>query len=211
MSERSDLTNGTLRGRPRTVVRAGLIGLAKPLVRLRIEGLENVPASGPVLVAANHLHNADPILLAMAFPRVLYFMAKRELFGNAAFGGLIRWAGAFPVDRGKADRAAIRYAETLLAEGHAVAMFPEGTRSRTGRLGPGQPGAGLILLRSGAPLLPAAITGTDKLPGGPGATIRFGAPRVILPDAGTSRLSSQDATERIMAAIAELLPGSYRD
>lgn len=209
MSEPRDLVRGTLRDRPRTIVRAGLIALAKPLARLRIEGLENVPREGPVLVAANHLHNADPVLLAMAFPRVLYFMAKRELFGNRAFGGLIHWAGAFPVDRGKADRAAIRHAEALLAAGHAVAMFPEGTRSRTGRLGAGQPGAGLILVRSGAPLLPAAITGTDRLPGGPGVTVRFGTPRTILPEGGASRLSSQEATDRIMAAIAELLPPSY--
>lgn len=211
MTERRDPAQGTLRGRPRTVVRAGLIGLAKPLVRLRIEGLDSVPAQGPVLVAANHVHNADPVLLATAFPRVLYFMAKRELFGNAVLGELIRWAGAFPVDRGKADRAAIRHAEALLADGHAVAMFPEGTRSRTGRLGAGQPGAGLILLRSGVPLLPAAITGTERLPGGPGATIRFGVPRTIVPASGSARMTPQEATERIMAAIAELLPTSYRD
>lgn len=210
MSERPDPARGTLRGRPRIVVRAGLIGMAKPLVRLRIGGLENVPAEGPVLVAANHLHNADPVLLAMAFPRVLYFMAKRELFGNAALGGIIRWAGAFPVDRGKADRAAIRHAEALLADGHAVAMFPEGTRSRTGRLGSGQPGAGLILLRSGVPLVPAAITGTDRLPGGPGVTIRFGEPRMILPADASRRMTSVETTERIMTAIAELLPDSYR-
>lgn len=210
MTGAQDPTRGTLRGGPRTVVRAGLIGLAKPLVRLRIEGLEHVPAEGAVLVAANHLHNADPILLATAFPRVLYFMAKRELFGNALLGGIIHWAGAFPVDRGKADRSAIRHAEALLSAGQAVAMFPEGTRSRSGGLGPGQPGAGLILLRSGAPLLPAAIVGTERLPGGPGVTVRFGAPRMILPVEGSGRLSSQEATDRIMSAIAELLPASYR-
>jgi 1-acyl-sn-glycerol-3-phosphate acyltransferase len=202
-------TAGTLRGTPRRLVRATLLGVARPAARLRIAGLEHVPATGPVLVVSNHLHNADPALLGMAFPRPLYFMAKRELFGNRAFGALMRWLGAFPVDRGKADRAAIRQAEALLAAGEAVAMFPEGTRSATGKLGAGQPGVGLILLRSNAPVLPVAITGTEKLPGGPGATITFGVPRTIPRGRDGGRLGPQQATDAIMAAIAELLPAEY--
>jgi 1-acyl-sn-glycerol-3-phosphate acyltransferase len=132
---------------------------------LRIEGLHHVPATGPVIVVANHLHNADPVLLAIAFPRALYVMAKRELFASWWLSKALHIAGAFPVDRGKADRNAIRYAEAALAQGQAVAMFPEGTRSESGRLGLGQPGVGLIALRTGARILPVAITGTEQLPG----------------------------------------------
>lgn len=202
-------TRGTLRGRPRRLVRALLLAIAAPAVDLRINALQNVPASGPLLVVANHLHNADPALLGIAFPRPLYFMAKRELFANRAFGGLLGWLGAFPVDRGKADRAAIRRAEALLAAGEAVAMFPEGTRSRSGKFGAGQPGVGLIQMRSGAPVLPVAIVGTDALGPRSGVTITFGHVETIDTGSGQPRPSAQEVTDRMMALVARMLPDRY--
>ena len=220
--EIDDLLNGTLRGGNRRAVRMGLLGLVGLGIDLKIEGLEHVPSSGPVLVASNHLHNADPVLLAMAFPRPLYFMAKRELFANRALGGVLRFAGAFPVDRGKADRQAIRNAETFLAHGEAVAMFPEGTRSVSRKLGAGQPGAGLILIRSKAPLLPVAITGTEWLPGngskqtnekprGLRRTVRIHFGQMVPNEAFTTSGAgaSQAAADQIMQEIAQLLPAEY--
>ena len=216
-----DVRSGTLHGWPRSVVRGILLLLARSATGLRIDGLHHVPATGPVIVVANHLHNADPVLLAIAFPRALYVMAKRELFAPWWLSKPLRIAGGFPVDRGKADRNAIRYAEAVLAQGQAVAMFPEGTRSESGRLGAGQPGVGLIALRSGAPILPVAITGTDRLPGGrprhgsgllgrPQVCIRFGTP-FFLPSIDQGRgQASKGATDRIMAEIAALLPPAYR-
>ena len=124
-----DLNRGTLRGRPRRLVRAALLSALKRLLPLRIQGLEYVPSTGAVLVVANHLHNADPILLEIAFPRPLHFMAKRELFGVPVLGWIVRRIGAFPVDRRRADRAALRRAEAALAQGIAIGIFPEGTRS----------------------------------------------------------------------------------
>ncbi|MBA3415609.1 MAG: 1-acyl-sn-glycerol-3-phosphate acyltransferase [Chloroflexia bacterium] len=217
----SDVRRGTLHGFSRAVVRWLLLRLAGPLTGLRVEGVQHVPASGPVIVVANHLHNADPVLLAIAFPRPLYVMAKRELFAQRWLAAVLKVAGAFPVDRGKADRYAIRYAEAALSQGQAVAMFPEGTRSVSGRLGAGQAGVGLIALRSGAPLLPAAITGTESLPGNGAkrgsaggrrqpAVIRFGAPFVLPAPTTGARMSSQEATERIMAELAAVLPAPYR-
>lgn len=221
LADARDIRRGTLRGFPRAVVRWLLVRLARGLTGLRIDGLQHVPISGPVVVVANHLHNADPVLLAIAFPRALYVMAKRELFERRWLAIILTVAGAFPVDRGKADRNAIRLAEAALTLGEAVAMFPEGTRSPTGTLGVGQPGVGLIALRSRAPILPVTITGTESLPGNGGTrgpsvrrrratAIHFGPPFVLPESVEGRRLSSKDATERIMAELAKLLPTSYQ-
>ena len=210
-----------MEGAPRDALRSAIIGLARLSIRLRIEGTENIPAEGPILVAANHVHNLDPLLLAAASPRTLYFMAKRELFEIPLLGALISRLGGFPVDRGSADRSAIRYAEAVLAQGEALAMFPEGTRSPSGILQEGHAGAGLILQRSAAPLLPVGIIGTAGLPGngskksqvapeaGNMVIIRFGRPVRIEPEPG-ERLTSRQVTARIMDEIAALLPDSYR-
>jgi 1-acyl-sn-glycerol-3-phosphate acyltransferase len=215
-----DVSRGVVTGASRHLVRSILLGIGRVSIRLRVEGLEHIPESGPLLVAANHVHNLDPLLLGAAFPRTLYFMAKKELFEVPVVGPLIAKFGGFPVDRGAADRSAIRRAEAVLAQGQALAMFPEGTRSPSGILQDGQPGAGLILVRSGAPLLPVAIVGTAGLPGNGSRTaaghrnereviVRFGRPIELAPEPG-ERISSRDATARIMKEIAALLPDAYQ-
>jgi len=222
-----DLRRGTFQGRTRRWLRAVLLLILRPLLRLRIEGLEHVPPDGAVLVVANHLHNADPVLLEIVFPRALHFMAKRELFGLPLIGWIIRRAGAFPVDRGRADRTALRLAQANLDQGIPVGMFPEGTRSPSRRLRPALPGAGLVALRAGVPILPVAITGTERLPlngtkgqlaagarppdpGHAGIRIRFGAPIHLADESGSGKLGVRAATEQMMAAIAALLPPDYR-
>lgn len=216
---------GTLRGRPFRLVRALLLALLRALLGLRLEGLDNVPRTGPVLVVANHLHNADPVLIAVACPRPLHFMAKRELFSIPVIGPLIRGVGSFPVDRGKADRAALRRAEQTLAQGIAVAIFPEGTRSPTASLRRAYPGAALLALRAGVPVLPIAVTGSERLPGSGhrparrsgaaasprrGILIRFGQPFVLPRELNGQRTSSEDAANQIMIELARLLPPAYR-
>ena len=220
-----DLTRGTLRGPCFRAARGALLALLVPLLRLRIEGMEHVPRSGPVVVVANHLHNADPVVLSVAFPRPLHFMTKKEAFANPFTAAIARRVGAFPVDRGKADRGAIRHAEAALAQGIAVGIFPEGTRSVTQALRRAYPGAALIALRSGAPVLPVAITGTEWLPFNgskgrpprrtsasrtrpPGVRVCFGPPFVLSRE--EQKLSTETATDRIMAEIAALLPAAYR-
>ena len=221
------LTGGTLRGRPFRVVRRILLALLVPILRLRIEGLEHVPKTGPVLVVANHLHNTDPVLVSVAFPRPLHYMAKQELFRIPVISAIIRRVGAFPVDRQKADRAAIRRAEATLRHGIAVGMFPEGTRSVTRALKRALPGAAMLALRSGAPVVPVAITGTERLPGNGakarrrdgapeprpghrGVRIRFGPPFTIPRDLDGEKLSLDAAADLLMAEIARMLPPDYR-
>ncbi len=221
-----DLARGKLRGRTRRGLRAVLLMVLRPALGLRIEGAQLVPAEGPILVVSNHLHNADPILLHIASPRPLHVMAKRELFAITVSGWIIRRAGAFPVDRGRADRGALRLAQATLEQGIAVAMFPEGTRSPSRRLRPAQAGAGLIALRGGVPILPVAITGSERLPGDRGkggdvalpppepghrgVRVRFGAPFRLPDQTGSGKIGVQDATQRLMAAVAMLLPPDYR-
>jgi 1-acyl-sn-glycerol-3-phosphate acyltransferase len=189
--------------------------------------LEHVPAEGGILVIANHLHNADPVLLTIAFPRPLHFMAKKELFGVPLIGWVIRRVGAFPVDRGKADRGAFRRADAILAQGIAVGMFPEGTRSTTGGLGPAHSGAALLALRARVPVLPVTIVGSERLPFGgtasrhrddrrgssgmrPRLEIRIGPPFTLPSSTSDRRTSVHEASERLMTRLAEMLPPEYR-
>jgi 1-acyl-sn-glycerol-3-phosphate acyltransferase len=209
------------------MLRWGLLQAIRPFLKLTIIGLENVPPQAPFLFVANHLHNADPILFEIVLKRPVHFMAKQELFRNPILAWLIRRMGTFPVDRGRPDRAAIRHAEALLANGVPVGMFPEGTRSTTGALRPAFPGAGLIAIRARVDVLPAAIIGTEHLsfkqrngrrsPGGapwpfqrPKITIRFGSPVSLEAPKDGSRLNAAAATDAMMHQIARLLPEQYQ-
>ncbi len=218
-----ELTAHTLTGRSFRIVRGLLLLIMTPLFRLQITGVEHVPLDGPILVVANHLHNADPVLVSVALPRPLHFMAKKELFSVPVLRWIVRRVGAFPVDRGRADRSAFRRAEATLHHGIAVGMFPEGTRSTTNALAPAHPGAGLIALRSGAPVLPVVITGSERLPGNGvkarknekrrwrgGIKVQFGPPFCIIPTAAGRRLSGADASDIMMKELARLLPSAYR-
>lgn len=125
--------------------------------RYRVKGSENIPRTGPFILAANHRSNADPALLGCTPFRRNYFFAKRELFKHWLFGRYIRALGAFPVDRGNADLKAVRYSLEVLNAGHALIFFPEGTRSKTGKFLPAQPGLGMIALRAQVPVIPAYV------------------------------------------------------
>jgi 1-acyl-sn-glycerol-3-phosphate acyltransferase len=185
--------------------------------RWEVKGKENVPTSGALIVVANHLHNADPPILGASIPRKLLFMAKEELFQSWPGGFFISAVGAFPVRRGGQDRRALKTAQAMLRQGMVVAMFPEGTRSKTAQLQTAFPGSALVALQCGAPVLPVGITGSDKLRGG---ALLFRRPRVLvnighpftLPhgDRVLSRSVLQEATTVMMNSIAGLLPPSYR-
>ncbi|MEY9212606.1 1-acyl-sn-glycerol-3-phosphate acyltransferase [Thermobifida halotolerans] len=136
----------------------------------RVEGLHHVPERGPVILACNHLSNLDPLFLGVVVPRPIVFIAKKELFaeGNPAqrtFTRALRAIGQVSVDRrpGQSAREAMDHSLAVLAGGRVFGIFPEGTRSPDGRLYKGQTGLAWLALTSGAPVVPAALAGTDRI------------------------------------------------
>jgi 1-acyl-sn-glycerol-3-phosphate acyltransferase len=132
------------------------------LTRLRVYGAERMPESGGLVVAANHFSWIDPPALGAASPRTLYYMAKVEAHRVPGLGQLMRTFGAFPVRRGESDRDAVRMMRQIVADGNALGMFAEGTRQRSGVPGPVQPGAAMVAITEGVPLIPAAIHGSHE-------------------------------------------------
>ena len=156
--------------------------------RLRVYGKERVPLEGGIVVASNHFSWLDPAVLGFASPRVLYYMAKIEAHRLPGLGTFIRAFGCFPVRRGESDRDAVRLMRTIVAEGHALGLFAEGSRQRSGVPGYVQPGAAMVALQEGAPILPVAIHGTQTWrPGGfQPVSIAWGEPMILdgLPKGG---------------------------
>jgi 1-acyl-sn-glycerol-3-phosphate acyltransferase len=197
-----------------------LYRLLKPLAvaamrlgfRLEVRGREHVPMEGPVLLVSNHASVLDPPFVGGACPRELYFLAKEDLFAIPAFGRFIHALNARPVKRDGSDSRALKAALKLLADNRAILLFPEGTRGVEGRLGEGKPGAGMLAVMSGAPVVPVYISGTARaLPRGralPRLTrvrVRFGPP-LTFKSAGDERRKERyrEATTEMMRAIAQL-------
>jgi 1-acyl-sn-glycerol-3-phosphate acyltransferase len=190
----------------RTVARA-LFGLS---FGWKIQGLEHLPAAGGFIVASNHVSWADPPLLGAAASRRLGYLAKVELFQPPGFRELIVALGAVPIRRQALDRRALDVTKKVLHAGLGLVLFPEGTRSRSGKLGPGKPGVSMLAAEAQVPVVPAYIHGTRDLASvllrrSP-LVIRFGAP--LAPPPSGHGLEWREAmrahTARIMEAIAEL-------
>ncbi|MCL6453851.1 MAG: 1-acyl-sn-glycerol-3-phosphate acyltransferase [Alicyclobacillus sp.] len=150
------------------------------LFRWKVEAASYVPASGPCIIASNHIHNLDPFVIGASVPRFVQFLAKDELFHIPVITPLIRYLGAIPIRRGGNDRAGLRRAVEVPKNGGCLVIFPEGHRSKTGRLGPGKPGVALIARLAECPIVPCAVIGPygfrKRL------TVRFGPPLVASPD-----------------------------
>ncbi len=198
-----------------------LYALVKPIAaalmrlgfRLEVRGREHVPATGPVLIVSNHVSVLDPPFVGGASPRELYFLAKEELFEVPLFGRLIRALNARPVKRDGSDGRALKAALKLLGENRAILLFPEGTRGVEGRLGEGKPGAGMLAVLSGAPVVPVYVSGTARalppgraLPRPARVTVTFGPP-LLFKSAGDERRKERyrEATEEMMRAIGQLM------
>jgi 1-acyl-sn-glycerol-3-phosphate acyltransferase len=180
------------------------------LFRLRARGREHLPAGGGYVLACNHVSSFDPWPLGLPLwpRRFLRFMAKSELYWFP-LALVLEGAGAFPVRRGQADVEAIETAVQLARAGHVIAMFPEGTRRRKGLVkrheARPRSGAARIALEAGVPLVPAAVSGTDRLLRLGPLRVAYGAPVELEDLRGTEpRSASTEATARLMARIAEL-------
>jgi 1-acyl-sn-glycerol-3-phosphate acyltransferase len=179
------------------------------IFRMRVSGVENIPLTGPVVLASNHRSNLDPFFLGVSSPRQIHFMAKAELWKVKFLGKIITALGAFPVSRGSADRQAVRTALTLLERGALLGLFPEGHRHRDGTLGPINPGVTLFSLREGVVTVPVVMTGTERvfrrgLLRFPKVTVTFGRP-LDIPPADMSRAQRAETTgARLSEALTNL-------
>lgn len=179
------------------------------LFRLQVQGVEQVPQEGGILIAANHTSYWDIPLLGCSLPRQVDFMGKAELFAVPLVGTFLRALGGFPIRRGQMDRQALVEALRRLQAGRAVGIFPEGRRSPDGRLLPGRPGIGILVATARVPVVPAYLEGTQRWTRLPRITIRFGAPLDFTPlfegvDPVTRRRRYQEVADRVMEAIATL-------
>jgi 1-acyl-sn-glycerol-3-phosphate acyltransferase len=188
------------------------VALMRLFFRLEGRGMEHVPTEGPVLIVANHSSVLDPPMVGGTCPRQLSFLAKAELFGIPGFGWLIRRLNAQPLRREGADPSALRTAQRMLQEGRALLMFPEGTRGEEGVLREAKPGAALLAVHSGAPVVPAFIEGSGRawprghrLPRPVKVVVTFGAPLRFQRATGGDRKAQYEAASRqMMAAIGAL-------
>ena len=185
-----------------------LLPIAYVFFRLSVSGREHIPPDGPVLIVCNHISQADPVILGVAaVPRKSYYFAKAELFRVPFLRGYVNRMGAFPVERGGADRRALRLSREVLARGDVLMMFPEGRRFTDGRLRPGLSGAGSLALIPGVTVIPAAIWGSHRL--GHKTRVAFGPPVDLSEVNGVARAArSRQAVNRMMAAIAALIPAA---
>lgn len=194
-----------------------LAGMVFPLFfKLRIEGRENIPTTGSVMLAANHVAWIDIPLLAQPLRRFTHYMAKAELFQVPVVGYIIGMCGNFPVRRGEGDRESLRVADRLLTSGEVVAIFPEGHRTG-GALIRGLPGVALIALRADAPVVPVGIINSNEvfkkgriIFNRPTVTIRYGKPFTLAKSgARHSKADLERGIDTIMTQIAALLPQEY--
>jgi 1-acyl-sn-glycerol-3-phosphate acyltransferase len=176
---------------------------------MRVEGLENWPSEGPVVLVANHVTNFDVFPIQFALPRPIFFMGKAELFKNPLMDSVLRNLSGFPVNRGENDQWAMRHAAKVLAHGQMLGMFPEGTRSKGRGLKFAKTGSARLAIEAHCPILPLAIIGSDqffkRFPHRTRVQITLLPPLIPRPNENPLAL-----TDRLMFSLAQGLPEEMR-
>ena len=201
-----------------------LLAISRPLLNIlfswNVEGRENIPLTGPLILITNHVHLLDPFFLIFSSPRWINFMAKEELFSSPFLRPWLRWAGSLPIRReGKITdkQKMLKSARDALEKGLILGMFPEGGRNRDGKLSKGKPGSAVIASKTNVPILPVGIVGTDKIEGiswlwkRPRIAVNIGKPFKLPPNQSKmSKSQMQLSTAQLMREIAALLPPEYQ-
>ena len=196
-----------------TFFRKLLIALLRLMFRLimkmEVQGLENFPLDGPVVIACNHVTNFDVFPMQFSLPRPIFFMAKAELFKFPLMDVALRNLGAFPVYRGEKDQWAMKHAAKVLMNGQTLGMFPEGTRNKGRGLGVAKTGTARMAIDNACPIVPMVVVGTDGFfkgfPRRSNVTVKLLSP--LMPKAGETPLS---LTDRLMFSMAAALPEDMR-
>jgi 1-acyl-sn-glycerol-3-phosphate acyltransferase len=187
------------------------------LLRLEINGFDNIPAQGPLIIVINHIALLDPVVVCALWPGPVTPLAKQEAFTSLLLRWLLNGYGAIAVRRGEADVGAIRSALRVLAEGESILLAPEGTRSPTYALQKGKEGAVFLALRSGVPIVPVGVTGTHQIKASwrrlrlPRVRLSVGAPFYLQPSRPENQRIERAAMIReTMYRLSAQLPDEYR-
>jgi 1-acyl-sn-glycerol-3-phosphate acyltransferase len=199
------------------IVRPIVTGVPRLLWRVRVIGIEHVPASGGFILAPSHRSMMDIPLAAIVTKRRIRFMGKSSLFGVPVLGTLFTWLGGISVERDGTDRKAVRDSVAMLDAGEVLCVYPEGTRQNGRKIQPLQPGAAYFALRSGCPIIPIGIAGaeeilrekSDPVPRFGKVTIVVGAP--LVPEPRSSGVVPREKVDALTATLADSLQAVLDD
>jgi 1-acyl-sn-glycerol-3-phosphate acyltransferase len=191
--------------------------LVPTLTRAKVQGYHNVPRTGPVILVSNHISQIDiPVLFAYV-PRHIHFMSKAELFDQWPLSVILPPGKPIKVHRGRPDRQALRLAEDFLKAGEVIAIYAEGTRAKGGEAGEARAGAVFLAQRTGAPIVPVGVSGTEKIFSKRfpwyrrgEVQISFGKPFTLDELGPVTRANRDQVAQQVMGRVAELLPPAYR-
>ena len=186
--------------------------LFKMLYRVEVSGYENIPKNGKFILCSNHLSYVDPLIIVGYFSRHVYFMAKKEVFNIRVLGEIISFLNAFSVNRDSLDRKAIKNSIEILNSDEVLCMFPEGTRSTEGVIRDGHKGVGLISILSSSPVLPMALSGTNKIIQKPRKRIFFPKVKIIYGNLiDTSSIIKENVSKTAISIILNKTMSSIKE
>ncbi len=164
------------------MIQHSLRGIFRSLYRVTIIDRHKIPGQGRFIMCSNHLSYVDPVIIASYSPRYTYFMAKKELFSIGFLSNLVTYLNAFPVSRDAIDRKSFKTSLNILKHNNILGLFPEGSRSKDGTVGEGKKGIGLISILSDAPIIPIAISGSNRIIQKPHKRVYFPKIKIIIGD-----------------------------